>query len=81
MGELDRAPAEVLVLRACELYGVIPDVAETIDRSRITTHLTINAIQEAVQQSESGASKMTPGQVDLIAAMREMKQEMEDDDE
>ena len=81
MGELDRAPAEFLVLRACELYGVPPDVADTIDRSRVEIHLAINAIQEAVQQSESGASKMTPGQVDLIAAMREMKQEMEDDDE
>ena len=81
MGDVDRAPAEVMILRACELYGIPPGVAETIDRGRVETHLNINAIGEAIRQSEASAANMTPGQLDLIAAIRGMKREIEDDDE
>ena len=73
-------PDEVLVLRACEIYGITPDQADGIDRDRIMEHLTIRAIESAIRQSETKASQMTPDQVDLIAGIRRLKSEQELDD-
>lgn len=73
-------PHELLVLRACELYGCTPDEAEQVDQERLINHLTLNALEGAVHQSRAAASKMSPGQLDLISDIRKMKRELEDDD-